>query len=186
MGKFVPEGELCFIQNIERSKVLSLVSDKEEETSVTEMFMEPKGLKQLWQIGTPNEDGFFTITEPLSKKVLHASGTSKLKINDPLIRVQKPHQMWKLVDASSQKLLINQAENWDSKDNWEFKENGAYISIQNISKNQVIPIVLTIDADSDKIKEEEFIENFPPQQWIKGDPNSIGFFTLTHLSTKKV
>ena len=82
--KFVPEGELCFIQNIERSKVLSLVSDKEEETSVTEMFMEPKGLKQLWQIGTPNEDGFFTITEPLSKKVLHASGTSKLKIDGTL------------------------------------------------------------------------------------------------------
>ena len=94
--------------------------------------------------------------------------------------------MWKLVDASSQKCLINQAENWDSKDNWEFKENGAYISIQNISKNQVIPIVLTVDLDSGKVEEEEFIENFPPQQWIKGDPNSSGFFTLTHLSTKKV
>ena len=107
-------------------------------------------------------------------------------LSDPLIRVQKPHQMWKLVDASSQKCLINQAENWDTKDNWEFKENGTFISIQNISKNQVIPIVLTIDADSDKIKEAEFIENFPPQQWIKGDPNSSGFFTLTHLSTKKV
>ena len=94
--------------------------------------------------------------------------------------------MWKLVDASSQKFLINQAENWDSKNNWEFKENGAFISIQNISKNQVIPIVLAVDADSDKVKEEEFIKNFPPQQWIKGDPNSIGFFTLPHPSTKKV
>ena len=63
--------------------------------------------------------------------------------------------MWKLVDTSSKNFLVNQAENWNSKDNWEFKENGAFISIQNISKNQVIPIVLTIDADSDKIKEAE-------------------------------
>ena len=82
--KFVPEDELYFIQNIEGNKVLSLASDKQEETCVTEMFMEPKRLKQLWQIATPNEDGFFMITEPSSKKVVHAIGSSKLEIDGTL------------------------------------------------------------------------------------------------------
>ena len=37
-----------------------------------------------------------------------------------------------------------------------------------------------------KVNKEEFIEDFPPQQWIKGDPDENGFFTLTHPSTNKV
>ena len=36
-----------------------------------------------------------------------------------------------------------------------------------------------------ELKMEEFVENSPPQQWIKGDPDEHGFFPLTNLLTKK-
>ena len=93
--------------------------------------------------------------------------------------------MWKLEGTSSNMSLVNQAGSWKSEDKWEFKENGAFISIRNISKNESTPMVLVVKSDG-KIDEEEFIDNFPPQQWILGDLDQNGFFTLTHPLTSKV
>ena len=71
------------IENAENNKVLSLASDSEEETEVKEMFRSNK-LRQLWKIGTPNKEGYFTITEALSKKVLVGNGDD-LKIDGKLV-----------------------------------------------------------------------------------------------------
>ena len=100
--------------------------------------------------------------------------------------------MWKLEGTSSDMSLVNQAGSWKSEDKWEFKENGTFISIihfrflfRNISTNESTPMVLVVRSDG-KIDEEEFVDNHSPEQWIKGDPDQNGFFTLTHRLTNKV
>ena len=50
-----------------------IASDSQEETEVKEMFRNNE-FRQLWNIGPPNEEGFFIITEASSKKVLIADG----------------------------------------------------------------------------------------------------------------
>ena len=82
--------------------------------------------------------------------------------------------------------MINQADKWKSKDNWEFIENGSFISIRNISNNEMLRMVLTVDIDTLEIKEELFVEDFQPQQWIKGNPDANGFFILKHALTSKL
>ena len=81
--RLVPEGDMFCIENAENNKVLSLASNSEEETEVKEMFRDNK-LRQLWKIGTPNEEGFFTITEAFSNKVLIGIG-AELKIDGKLL-----------------------------------------------------------------------------------------------------
>ena len=95
--------------------------------------------------------------------------------------------MWKLSGNPLHMKLVNQDNQWHSEDRWEFIQNGAYISIRNISTNERIPMVLAVSIHTNgKVLKEEFIEDFPPQQWIKGDQDENGFFTLKHPSTNKV
>ena len=97
----------------------------------------------------------------------------------------KSNQLWKLEGPSSNMSLVDQAGRFQSEDKWEFKANGALISIRNISINKITPMVLVVRSDG-KIDEEKFVDDFPPQQWILGDPDQNDFFTLTHPLTNKV
>jgi len=185
--KVVPHGAMFYIENALNNKVLSTRRNsrlsESYQNKVKESIRDEK-LRQLWKIGTPNEEGFFIITEISTKKVL-TGDRNGLKIDNLFIVTYKSNQMWKLEGTSSDMSLVNQAGSWKSEDKWEFKENGAFISIRNISTNESTPMVLVVKSDG-KIDEEEFIDNFPPQQWILGDLDQNGFFTLTHPLTSKV
>ena len=71
------------LSNTENNKVLSLASDSGDEIEVKEMFRSNE-LRQLWKVGTPNEEGYFIITEALSEKVLVGNGDD-LKIDGKLV-----------------------------------------------------------------------------------------------------
>ena len=109
----------------------------------------------------------------------------KHSLPDLFIVTYKSNQMWKLEGTLSEKSLVDQAGRLQSEDKWEFKANGALISIRNISTNKITPMVLVVRSDG-KIDEEKFVDDFPPQQWILGDPDQNDFFTLTHPLTNKV
>ena len=63
-------------------------------------------------------------------------------LSDPLIRVQKPHQMWKLHGTLSHLYLVNQKGDWHSSNKWDFIENGGFISIRDTgSQIEIHPLI---------------------------------------------
>ena len=65
------------IQNKLTQKVLTITESGEE---VTEETMVPFNSNQMWSKGAPNKDGYFTLTNKDSGKVLTANSASGLTI----------------------------------------------------------------------------------------------------------
>ena len=75
---------MFYIEN-HYKEVLSLANDYDGDNRVKLKFKDSK-LKQLWKIETPNEEGFFNITELLSNKVLSAN-TASLEIDGKCLQL---------------------------------------------------------------------------------------------------
>ena len=74
-----------------------------------------------------------------------------LLITGLVIFTYKPCQLWKL-DGTT---LVNKKEEWKSNDKWEFIEDDeSLISIRNITTNEFIPLVLTVDMDTKEVTEK--------------------------------
>ena len=70
------------IQNKLTEKVLTITESGEE---VTEETMVPLNSNQMWAKGEPNKDGYFTLTNIDSGKVLTANSASSLTIVNRVI-----------------------------------------------------------------------------------------------------
>merc|ERR1712223_209041 len=86
-------------------------------------------------------------------------------------------QLWKL-DGDS---LSNKGNIWNSNDKWALRVEGFLVCIQNVSNGKV----LCANEDHSVIQ-RSFDQNNAGQWWIKGKPDSNGYFKLTKSSTKLV
>ena len=64
-----------YVENVSNKSVLGVA----EKTVVEEILIENNS-GQIWDIGIPSKDGYFTLTNTLSKKVLTASSVFKLEL----------------------------------------------------------------------------------------------------------
>ena len=82
-------------------------------------------------------------------------------------------QRWKIEDN----LLKDKAGLWKSVDSWIFipqeTEDDDMILIENTSKTKVLGL-----TSDDKVIEEFLVEDKDDQNWIKGEPDAEGYFTL--------
>ena len=69
-----------YVENISNKSVLGVADEK---TIVEEPLLENNS-GQIWDIGTPSKDGYFTLTNTLSNKLLTASSTFKLELKGEL------------------------------------------------------------------------------------------------------
>ena len=69
------EDTKIYIANISNHKVLSA-----KHNSVKEKVIEQDNLGQMWKKGVPNNEGYFTLTNVTSSKVLTASPAKKLEV----------------------------------------------------------------------------------------------------------
>jgi hypothetical protein len=74
----------------------------------------------------------------------------------------------------------NKACIWLSNDIWSINTEGEFFYIQNISKNTVLGL------SQYNVIDEEYLEENPFQLWIKGKPDTEGYFTLENSETSKV
>jgi drug/metabolite transporter (DMT)-like permease len=86
-------------------------------------------------------------------------------------------QLWMLNETT----LINKANIWQSTDKWKLKTINQSINIENMSNHTVLGV-----KDFDTVIEEEFDQYKFEEAWIKGESDNEGFFTLTHMKSKKV
>jgi len=86
-------------------------------------------------------------------------------------------QLWMLNDTT----LINKANIWQSKDEWKLETINQSINIENMSNHTFLGV-----KDFDTVIEEEFDQYKFEEAWIKGESDIEGFFTLTHIKSKKV
>ena len=77
--------------------------------------------------------------------------------------------------------LINKANIWQSKDEWRLETINQSINIENMSNHTVLGV-----ENFDTVIEEEFDGYKFEEGWIKGESDNEGFFTLTHMKSKKV
>ena len=77
--------------------------------------------------------------------------------------------------------LINKANIWQSKDEWRLETINQSINIENISNHTVLGV-----ENFDTVIEKEFDRYKFEEAWIKGESDNEGFFTLTHMKSKKV
>ena len=77
--------------------------------------------------------------------------------------------------------LINKANIWQSTDKWKLKTINQSINIENMSNHTVLGV-----KDFDTVIEEEFDQYKFEEAWIIGESDNEGFFTLTHMKSKKV
>ena len=93
-------------------------------------------------------------------------------------------KLWKL-DGTS---LINQANLWQSKDEWNFQEEGDKIFLENVSerRDNSEKRILRVASDGKVVVETYDKEKASQakQLWKKGEANSEGFFTLTNSDSK--
>ena len=77
------EGSIGYITNVESNRVLGVVND-DDTIFGTQVFMMQKlnddNDGQKWKVGKKDGDGYFTITNPASKKVLTANSKDGLTI----------------------------------------------------------------------------------------------------------
>ena len=69
------EDTKIYIVNISKHKVLSV-----KHNSVKQKVLEQDNLGQIWKKGVPNNEGYFTLTNVTSPKVLTASPAKKLEV----------------------------------------------------------------------------------------------------------
>ena len=72
---FTENGQNVTIKNLFTNKILSVV---ENTTEVTEIFLAKDN--QNWRKGVPNQEGYFTLTDPNTKMVLTAINSTSLEI----------------------------------------------------------------------------------------------------------
>ena len=77
--------------------------------------------------------------------------------------------------------LINKANIWQSNDEWKLETCNQSINIENMSNHTVLAV-----ENFDTVIEEEFDQYKFEEAWIKGESDFEGFFTLTHMKSKKV
>ena len=77
--------------------------------------------------------------------------------------------------------LINKANTWQSNDEWKLETCNQSINIENMSNHTVLGV-----EDFDTVIEEKFDQYKFEEAWIKGESDIGGFFTLTHMKSKKV
>ena len=77
--------------------------------------------------------------------------------------------------------LINKANIWQSNDEWKLETCNQSINIENMSNHTVLAV-----ENFDTVIEEEFDGYKFEVAWIKGKSDNEGFFTLTHMKSKKV
>ena len=65
-----------YVENISNKSVLGVADEK---IVIEEPLLENNS-GQIWNIGTPSRDGYFTLTNTLSKQVLTASSAFKLEL----------------------------------------------------------------------------------------------------------
>ena len=70
---FKTQGSLIYVENTSKNKVLSI-----SDNGVTEMPFVQNDDRQMWKIGEPNREGYFTITNPRTSKSLTANMAKKL------------------------------------------------------------------------------------------------------------
>jgi len=91
---FKPEGDLFYIENTTRDKVLAVTIDskhKETHIRLSDMVIDRENAYggyfttsgRLWKKGPTDEDGYFKITDPESGKILTAVSYKCLEILDP-------------------------------------------------------------------------------------------------------
>ena len=85
-------------------------------------------------------------------------------------------QLWTLDDSK----LKNKANIWQSNYKWKFTQNddGKMIYINNINNETVLTMT---DFYGIQVKERPFDKRELGQLWIKGTPNSEGYFTLQNF-----
>ena len=77
--------------------------------------------------------------------------------------------------------MINQANFWKSKDEWNFQEEGDMIFVENVSESRKNSEKRILGEASDgKVVVETYDKEIFSQLWEKGEANSEGFFTLTN------
>ena len=64
-----------YVENISNKSVLGV-----DEKIVVEETLIENNSGQIWDIGTPSKDGYFTLTNTLSNKLLTASSAFKLEL----------------------------------------------------------------------------------------------------------
>ena len=64
-----------YVENISNKSVLGV----DEKTAEEEILLENNS-GQIWDIGTPSKDGYFTLTNTLTNKLLTASSAFKLEL----------------------------------------------------------------------------------------------------------
>ena len=74
------QGKLVYIQNISKLKALATTYDGKV---IEEEFTEEK-FGQLWIKGEPNNEGYFTLRNPQSKKVMTAISATGLEMKGNL------------------------------------------------------------------------------------------------------
>ena len=69
------EGEIFYIDNTSRKKVLAANNDIVNEENFVQ-----EDVRQMWVKGVTNSEGFFTMINPQSQKVLTAISVDSLKM----------------------------------------------------------------------------------------------------------
>ena len=76
--------------------------------------------------------------------------------------------------------MINRANIWHTKDEWNFQVKGDFIIIENTSNGKVLGI-----KDSDEVSMED-ANNTAEQLWKKEDTKIEGFFILKNSKSNEV
>ena len=92
-----------------------------------------------------------------------------------------PQQLWKFDGGRDFKILKNKEDIWIPKNKWKILQRKKWIHIQNSKTNKVLGT--THDG---KVIEEDLVDNKPGQLWMKGRPNSEGYFILENSHSLKV
>ena len=69
------EGETFYIDNTSRKKVLAANNEEVKEENIVQ-----EDVRQMWVKGVTNSEGFFTLINPQSQKVLTAISVDSLKM----------------------------------------------------------------------------------------------------------
>ena len=77
--------------------------------------------------------------------------------------------------------MINRANIWHSKDEWNFQVKGDFIIIENTSNGKVLGI-----KDNDEVSMEDANNTAAEQLWKKEDTKIEGFFILKNSKSNKV
>ena len=67
------EGSMVLIENVSENKVIT-----RKENVVSEEVLVLNNVSQMWENGVPDNEGFFTLTDPDSEKVLTATTSNCL------------------------------------------------------------------------------------------------------------